>query len=70
MEKMLQEVQSKTDGEVLKSTVHRALYAVDASMFEVLPDAIFIPQSQEDVQEAVFIAHKYGISTTARGAAT
>lgn len=70
MEKMLQEIQDKTEGEILKSTVHRALYAVDASMFEVLPDAIFIPQNQEDVQKAVSIAYRYGISTTARGAAT
>ncbi|MFN9367285.1 MAG: FAD-binding oxidoreductase [Planctomycetia bacterium] len=55
-------------GEVLCDDASRALYATDASLFEVRPLAIVRPRSVEDVAATVAWASERGISVHPRGA--
>lgn len=45
----------------------RALYATDASMYQVMPLAVLVPRTVEDVHLAVEEARRYGIPVLARG---
>ncbi len=55
-------------GEVHFDGVTRTLYATDASIFQVNPAGIVVPQDEEDVARLVKYAHENGIALIARGA--
>lgn len=57
-------------GEVRSDDVHRVLYATDASIFELVPVAVLMPESQADLVAIVEVASKYKIPLTARTAGT
>ncbi len=46
------------------------MYATDASMYQIVPEAICIPLDQDDVVQAVSIARDHAVSIIARGAGT
>lgn len=48
----------------------RYLYANDASMYEELPHGVSYPNSTKEIQELVKLAHRNGLSITARSAGT
>ena len=58
------------DGEVRSDDVTRALYATDASLYEVTPHAVAFPRSSADVCHIVRIAGIFGLAVTPRGAGT
>ena len=52
------------------STLDRALYATDASLYRVLPAAVARPRSTEEVLAALDACREVGVPLTARGAGT
>lgn len=60
----------KLKGELHFDPITRHVYSVDASIFEIVPLGIFLPQSRDDLINAVKIAHSYRVPVTVRGAAT
>lgn len=57
-------------GEVLADDWSRQVYSVDASHYEISPDAIVCPADEGDVQEICRYAHSKKIAITGRGAGT
>jgi FAD/FMN-containing dehydrogenase/Fe-S oxidoreductase len=58
------------DGEVRFDKVSRAIYASDASAYQVLPTGVVLPKSAEEVQQTLAICRRHGVSLTARGGGT
>ena len=54
-------------GDVRIDDMTRALYATDASMYQVMPLAVVVPRTREDVHLAVESAVQHGIPVLARG---
>ncbi|MBT8400075.1 MAG: FAD-binding protein [Rhodothermia bacterium] len=61
------ELRSSLDGEILLDDVSRALYSTDASIYQVMPMAVVVPRSVEDVRELVGAAARHGVSVVPRG---
>src|SRR6516162_943614 len=57
-------------GEVRFDRISRALYATDASVYEILPLGVVIPRTRDDVIRAVNACREQGVSITARGGGT
>jgi FAD/FMN-containing dehydrogenase/Fe-S oxidoreductase len=57
-------------GEVRFDDLSRALYATDASVYQIVPAGVVIPRSREDVVRTVQICARHGCSITARGGGT
>lgn len=60
----------KIKGEVYTDQIQRALYATDASMYQILPDMVAIPKDEEDVRVILEYARKNKIPVLPRGSAT
>lgn len=58
---------SRIQGELRTDTMTRALYATDASLYQMMPLAVLLPRHVEDVHAAVEAAHRYGIPVLPRG---
>jgi len=54
-------------GELRTDTMTRALYATDASLYQMMPLAVLVPRHIEDVHAAVEAAQRYGIPVLPRG---
>jgi len=68
---VLQQVlEAALDGEVRFDRISRALYATDASVYQIEPLGVVIPRSREDVVRTIDIAARHGCSITARGGGT
>ncbi|HUU83113.1 MAG TPA: FAD-linked oxidase C-terminal domain-containing protein [Phycisphaerae bacterium] len=67
---MLEELRRALSGELRHDALSRALYATDASIYEIVPDAIVLPRSVEDVVATVRICAEHNVPITARGAGT
>lgn len=57
-------------GRLHLDVVTRRLYATDASLFQVVPAAVAIPESPSDVQTLLRYAHEHSIPVIPRGAGT
>lgn len=57
-------------GEIYFDPLTRHIYSVDASIFEVMPLGVVIPQTTEELLRTVEIAHQFHLPVTVRGAAT
>ena len=57
-------------GDVLFQREILRFYSVDASTYQVVPEAVVVPKDERDVAAAVKFAKKFGKSVTARGAGT
>ncbi len=53
-----------------RSTLSRALYSSDASLYRVTPDAVFVPDDLTGLDAAVDLALAQGLPITMRGAGT
>ncbi len=51
-------------------SLHRALYATDASMYRIPPLGVLLPKSVDDIQAAIEEAKKFGVPILVRGAGT
>src|SRR5712692_7613373 len=57
-------------GEVRFDAVSRAMYATDASVYQIEPLGVVVVRSQDDVVRSVEIARRHACSITARGGGT
>jgi FAD/FMN-containing dehydrogenase/Fe-S oxidoreductase len=57
-------------GEVRFDAVSRAMYATDASVYQLMPLGVVIPRSRDDVRRTLQICTEHGVSLTARGGGT
>src|ERR1700710_2184212 len=57
-------------GEVLFDRASRGRYSTDASIYQVEPLGVIVPQTIEDVEVAFSIAREQGIPVLARGGGT
>lgn len=51
---------SSVQGEVMTDPASRARYATDASIYQMVPDAVVAPRSTEDIQAVMSIARDEG----------
>lgn len=64
------ELKAAVKGDVFFDSMHRQIYSVDASIYEIEPIGILQPNSKEDIIHAINICSRYDIPLIARGAAT
>ncbi len=57
-------------GRLHLDAVTRRVYAVDASPFHVVPEAVAVPRDEEDLRTLVRYAHEHGLPLVPRGAGT
>ncbi|MFO7680465.1 MAG: FAD-binding oxidoreductase, partial [Chloroflexota bacterium] len=62
----LNDLQKRVSGELRTDEVSRVLYSTDASLYQVMPHGVLIPQTMDDVQAAVECAARYKIPILAR----
>lgn len=66
----IETLKKNIEGDVRTDPINRAIYSVDASIYEVQPHAVVIPSHLQDLLITIQIAREFGISITPRGAAT
>ena len=64
----LADLEPRVTGELRTDTYSRLLYSTDASIYQVMPHAVFIPRNAEDVQAAVTLAAERGVPIVPRTA--
>ncbi len=64
----IQELKRTTLGDVRTDEMSLSLYSTDASLYQVMPLAVFIPTSTQDVQNGVKAAAKYHVPVLPRAA--
>jgi FAD/FMN-containing dehydrogenase/Fe-S oxidoreductase len=57
-------------GDVDDSTLARAMYSTDASLYRVVPQVVVRPRHVDEIVAAHTVAREYGVPLTARGAGT
>jgi FAD/FMN-containing dehydrogenase/Fe-S oxidoreductase len=57
-------------GEVRFDRLSRALYATDASVYQIMPMGVVLPKTEEDVVETLAICNRFDVPLTARGGGT
>ncbi len=66
----IEELGAALAGEVRADRLARAMYATDASIYEIVPDAVVLPKTVADIAATVRICGRHGVPVTARGAGT
>ncbi len=64
---LLAALRPRLQGEARFDLVTRALYATDASLYQVMPVGVVLPRSEEDVFAALACARAHGVPIVARG---
>ncbi len=67
---VVRELSGRLAGELRSDRLSRALYATDASIYEIVPDAVVLPRTVADVVAAVQACRAHGVPLTPRGAGT
>jgi FAD/FMN-containing dehydrogenase/Fe-S oxidoreductase len=65
-----QQLRRETRGEVLFDSAARGRYATDASIYEIMPVGVFVPEDEHDVAAAIDIARELRVPVLARGGGT
>ncbi len=65
-----QALRGRVAGEVRTSPLARWLYSTDASIYRVVPDAVVVAASPDDLAAVAAVAREYGVPIVARGSAT
>ena len=58
------------EGEVMTDPASRGRYATDASIYQMVPEAVVIPRSVQDVEAAMGVAHDAEVPVLPRGGGT
>ncbi|MBV8829931.1 MAG: FAD-binding oxidoreductase, partial [Acidobacteriaceae bacterium] len=64
------ELESQIEGEVRFDTLSRALYATDASVYQIMPTGVVVPRNRTDIIRSVEICRKFQCPITVRGGGT
>ena len=57
-------------GEVMDDAFSRGRYATDASIYQIMPRAVVVPQTSGDVRNVIRLAREEGVSVLPRGGGT
>ncbi|HJT76315.1 MAG TPA: FAD-binding oxidoreductase, partial [Gemmataceae bacterium] len=60
----------EVSGEVRFDRLSRALYATDASVYQIVPAGVVLPRTEADVLAVVGACARFGVPLTARGGGT
>lgn len=60
------DLRPRLHGELRTDRLSRALYATDASIYEIVPDGVLLPKTADDIVAAVELCGRYGVPLTAR----
>jgi FAD/FMN-containing dehydrogenase/Fe-S oxidoreductase len=63
-------LRKETSGEVMTDSASRGRYATDASIYQAMPVAVFIPKTAQDIASAIQIAADMGVPVLPRGGGT
>ena len=63
-------LKKETTGEVLFDAASRGRYATDASIYQIMPVGVFVPQTEDDVATAIALARETGTPVLPRGGGT
>ena len=63
-------LETEIAGEVRFDKVFRAMYATDASVYQIMPRGVVLPRTLNDVIHTVRCCSAHGVSITARGGGT
>lgn len=63
-------LRQETSGEVMTDIASRGRYATDASIYQAMPVAVFVPKTAEDIATAIQIAADLGVPVLPRGGGT
>ncbi|MEM6373779.1 MAG: FAD-binding oxidoreductase, partial [Pseudomonadota bacterium] len=63
-------LRAEIEGDVLTSDFDRGRYATDASIYQIMPRAVLVPKTWEDVEAALDFARSEGIALLPRGGGT
>ena len=69
-EQLARHLRSDTQGEVLFDAASRGRYSTDASIYQITPVGVFVPQTPEDVAAALAVARELKVPVLARGGGT
>ncbi len=61
---------AEMEGEVRFDSLSRALYATDASVYQIVPAGVVIPKSREDILRTLAICRRFRCPITMRGGGT
>ncbi|MGE5220783.1 MAG: FAD-binding and (Fe-S)-binding domain-containing protein, partial [Chloroflexota bacterium] len=64
------ELKKRIEGEIRFDRYSRLLYSTDASIYQIEPIGVVVPRHKGDVQAAIEIADKLGVSVLPRGGGT
>src|SRR6266545_5731365 len=67
---LVNELRKHFTGDLRLDLASRILYSTDASIYQIEPEGVAIPKTQDDLQFAVELAAKYKIPILPRGAGT
>ncbi len=65
-----QDLASQMQGEVRFDSLSRALYATDASVYQIYPLGVVVPKSRADILHTLEVCRRRGCSITMRGGGT
>jgi len=63
-------LRQETSGEVMTDSASRGRYATDASIYQAMPVAVFVPKTTQDIANAIQIAAELGVPVLPRGGGT
>lgn len=63
------ELKKRIEGDIRFDRYSRLLYSTDASIYQIEPIGVVVPRHKEDVQAAIEIANKLGVTILPRVAA-
>jgi FAD/FMN-containing dehydrogenase/Fe-S oxidoreductase len=63
-------LRAETRGQVLFDDASRGRYATDASVYQIMPVGVFVPETAEDIVTALAIARETGVPVLPRGGGT
>lgn len=67
---LLKQLSDSLEGTLLYDALHKTLYATDASAYRIIPLAVALPKTEEDIVKLVHFAKEHKISLTPRTAGT
>ena len=70
LRRVANELKWRVQGEVRFDARSRALYATDASPYEIWPYGVVLPKSNEDVARVLEVANRHGLPVLPRGGGT
>ncbi|WP_224825908.1 FAD-binding and (Fe-S)-binding domain-containing protein [Cognatishimia sp. MH4019] len=66
----LDTLRGRFSGEIFEDAFSRGRYATDASIYQMMPSAVAIPRSKDDISAALEAARTAGLCVTGRGGGT